>query len=110
AERLIGEQPWGREQWERLSQGLTLDGMESWLPWLTEGEHLLFDLVGDEALVILGDPRRMRDRATELLDEDSSLAATLASTCSASDDGRTQFPQLHLPFDRLLANTNAPVW
>ena len=69
AERLIALEPWGREQWERLSQGLTFDGMESWLPWLTEGEHVLFDLVGPEALVLLLEPRRMRDRAGDLLAE-----------------------------------------
>jgi hypothetical protein len=39
--RLIGLEPWGREQWERLGEGLTFDGMESWLPWLTDGEHVL---------------------------------------------------------------------
>ena len=44
--------------------------MESWLPWLTEGEHLLLDLVGPKALILLVDPRRMRDRASELLDEE----------------------------------------
>src|SRR3954469_22869619 len=107
AERLIGEEPWGREQWERLSQGLTFDGMESWLPWLTEGEHLLPDLIGPEALVLLVDPRRMRDRAREILDEEAALAATLASTWNAAD---RQFPQLHLPFERLLEHTTAPVW
>ncbi|MGZ4759286.1 MAG: transcription-repair coupling factor, partial [Acidimicrobiales bacterium] len=45
AEKLMASDPWGREQWERLSGGLTFDGMESWLPWLTEGEHTLFDLL-----------------------------------------------------------------
>ena len=38
-------QPWGREQWERLAEGNTFDGMESWLPWLTADEHLLPDLL-----------------------------------------------------------------
>ena len=28
-------QPWGAEQWERLAEGQTFDGMESWLPWLS---------------------------------------------------------------------------
>src|SRR5262245_4414624 len=37
AEQLVGEQPWGRDQWERLAGGLTFDGMESWLPWLVDG-------------------------------------------------------------------------
>jgi transcription-repair coupling factor (superfamily II helicase) len=112
AERLIALEPWGREQWERLSQGLTFDGMESWLPWLTEGEHLLVDLVPSDALVLLLEPRRMRDRAADLLAEEADLAATLAKTWGATsgsdeDDG---FPRLHLPFDRLLAHTDAPAW
>src|SRR5690349_9660395 len=45
AERLVGAEPWGREQWERLAEGQTFDGMESWLPWLCEDEHLLPDLL-----------------------------------------------------------------
>ena len=35
AAALIGAEPWGREQWERLAEGLVFDGMESWMPWLT---------------------------------------------------------------------------
>ncbi|MEJ7585687.1 MAG: transcription-repair coupling factor, partial [Acidimicrobiales bacterium] len=44
AKALVGSQPWGREQWERLAEGLTFDGMESWLPWLVDGDHVLLDL------------------------------------------------------------------
>jgi transcription-repair coupling factor (superfamily II helicase) len=99
--------PWGRTQWERLAEGLVFDGMESWLPWLTADEHLLLDLVSDDALVLLVEPRRMRDRAAELLDEEAVLAATLAQTWGA--DGN-EFPRLHLPFDRLLAHTRAAAW
>jgi transcription-repair coupling factor (superfamily II helicase) len=108
AERLIGREPWGRDQWERLSQGLTFDGMESWLPWLTEGEHLLSDLIPADAQVLLVEPRRMRDRAGELLDEEASLAGALAVTWGA--DTTRDLPRLHLPFDRLLAHTKAPAW
>ena len=107
ADKLVGTEPWGREQWEKLAQGLLFDGMESWLPWLTEGEHVLFDLVGADAQILLVDPRRMRDRAGELLDEEAALAGTLAGTWGA---GATEFPRLHMPFDRLLAHTEAPVW
>ena len=108
AEALIGAQPWGRSNWERLSQGLTFDGMESWLPWLTAEEHLLVDLLPDGALVLLLEPRRMRDRAAELLAEEGELASTLAQTWGANTD--TEFPRLHLPFDRLLAHTGAAVY
>ncbi|MDQ6614597.1 MAG: transcription-repair coupling factor [Actinomycetota bacterium] len=106
AARLVGEQPWGRDRWERLAEGLIFDGMESWLPWLTEGEHVLFDLVGRDAQILLVEARRMRDRAAELLGEEHALAASLASTWSAAGES---FPQLHLPFERLLAHTDAPV-
>src|ERR687886_343606 len=82
--------------------------MESWLPWLTDGEHLLFDLVGPGAQVILVEPRRMRDRAKELLEEEAALASSLAQTWGASPE--RDWPRLHLPFDRLLAHTRAPAW
>ena len=39
--RWSGRRPWGRQQWERLAEGELFDGMESWLPWLVEGEELL---------------------------------------------------------------------
>jgi transcription-repair coupling factor (superfamily II helicase) len=112
ATALVAEQPWGREQWERLAEGLTFDGMESWLPWLTDREHVLFDLLEHSALVLLVEPRRMRDRAADILAEEADLATTLARTWGAdSGDGSPSgFPQLHLPFDRLLAHTEAPAW
>jgi transcription-repair coupling factor (superfamily II helicase) len=108
AAALVGAEPWGREQWERLAEGASFDGMESWLPWLVTGEHVLFDLVGRDALVLLVEPRRMRDRAKELLEEEAALAASLARTWGAAGD--REWPSLHLPFDRLLASTGAPAW
>jgi transcription-repair coupling factor (superfamily II helicase) len=102
---LVGREPWGREQWERLADGQVFDGMESWLPWLSDREHLLPDLLPDDALVLLVEPKRTRDRAQELLDEEAALGSTLAATWGASA-GR-EFPRLSLPFDRLLAHTKA---
>jgi transcription-repair coupling factor (superfamily II helicase) len=107
ADHLIAHAPWGRDQWERLAQGQSFDGMESWLPWLVTGDHTLADLVPAGAQILLVEPRRMRDRAAELLDEEAALATTLARTWGASGD---DFPRLHLPFDRLLTGTRAPVW
>src|SRR5579875_1668278 len=107
AAQLVGEAPWGREQWERLAEGQFFDGMESWLPWLSADERLLTDLLPPGGLVLLVEPRRMRDRAGELLDEEAALAGTLAQTWGAADE---DFPRLHLPFDRLLQHTDAPAW
>jgi transcription-repair coupling factor (superfamily II helicase) len=106
AQELLRTQPWGREQWERLAEGLTFDGMESWLPWLSPDEHLLPDLLPSSALVALVEPRRLRDRAQELLEEEAALASTLATTWGADLDADAA-PRLSLPFDRLLAHTKA---
>jgi transcription-repair coupling factor (superfamily II helicase) len=106
---LVGDEPWGREQWERLSEGLVFDGMESWLPWLAQNERLLTDLLPAGAQVLLMEPRRMRDRAADLLAEEDDLARTLAKTWGARDDadGRP-FPRLHLDADRLLTRPERP--
>jgi transcription-repair coupling factor (superfamily II helicase) len=108
AEKLIGSEPWGRAQWERLSEGLLFDGMESWLPWLTDEERLLPDLLPEDALVLLVEPGRMRDRVTELNDEEASLAASLSSTWGKPADA--EMPRLSLAFDRLLRHTGADTW
>jgi transcription-repair coupling factor (superfamily II helicase) len=108
AERLIGQQPWGRDQWERLASGLTFDGMESWLPWLVDGERLLTDRLPDAAQVILVEPRRLRDRAADVLAEEADLAATLARTWGA--DERARLPRLHLPAERLLEGVSGGAW
>ena len=107
ATQLVAEQPWGREQWDRLSDGELFDGMESWLPWLAGDERVLFDLVDDDALVVAIEPRRLRDRITDLQAEEAELASTLATTWGADD---TAFPRLHTDWDRLLVHTGAPVW
>jgi transcription-repair coupling factor (superfamily II helicase) len=111
AEKLVGVEPWGREQWERLAGGELFDGMESWLPWVTEEERTIADLLGPDALVVLVEPRRMRDRGTDLLAEEADLAATLARTWGvvAAEGDAPDLPRLHLPFDRLLGHVTAPV-
>jgi transcription-repair coupling factor (superfamily II helicase) len=105
ADELIAAEPWGREQWERLADGLHFDGMESWLPWLVDEDQLLTDVLPAHAKVVLIEPRRMRDRATELLAEEDDLAKALASTW-ARDPDKT-FPRLHASPDALLASSGS---
>ncbi|MFV0308563.1 MAG: transcription-repair coupling factor [Desertimonas sp.] len=107
AAALVGAEPWGREQWERLAEGALFDGMESWLPWLVEDETLLTDVLPADAKVVLVEPRRLRDRARDLLAEEDDLARSLASTWSR--DAETPFPRLHADPDRLLAGTNGRI-
>ena len=110
---LLASQPWGREQWDRLTEGQMFDGMESWLPWLIDADDIdepevLFDLIDADAQVLLIEPRRMRDRAADILSEEEDLARSLSRTWGV--DVADGFPQLHVPFDRLLVRTGAPVW
>ncbi|MGH9182998.1 MAG: transcription-repair coupling factor [Acidimicrobiales bacterium] len=116
AAALVATQPWGRSQWERLAEGALFDGMESWLPWLTDGEVVLTDLVGADARVVLVEPGRLRDRGADMLAEEADLAAALARTWGAVADpadpgpARGGLPRLHVPLERVLAHTAAPVW
>ncbi len=100
AASLVASEPWGREHWERLSEGLVFDGMESWLPWLVDGDVLLTDVLPERAKVALIEPRRMRDRANDLLAEEDDLARALAGTWARDPD--LTFPRLHANTDRLL--------
>ncbi|MDA8279248.1 MAG: transcription-repair coupling factor, partial [Actinomycetota bacterium] len=83
AAELVGEAPWGRAQWQRIADGELFDGIESWLPWLDTDERLLPDLLDATARVVLVDPRRSRDRAAELLADETALADALAVTWGA---------------------------
>ena len=122
--QLAESEPWGRRHWERLADGDPFDGMESWLPWLQPDEELLTDLLDERSQVVVIEPRRVRDRALEVVTEEAALADTLAATWGArpraevaevagvagADGGEAPgsvFPRLHLPFSRLLDRTKA---
>ncbi|RLE26234.1 MAG: transcription-repair coupling factor, partial [Actinobacteria bacterium] len=105
AAKLVETEPWGREQWERLAEGAAFDGMESWLPWLIDENLLLTDILPESAKVVLVEPRRMRDRAADLIAEEDDLARALASTW-ARDPNRS-FPRLHSDPDTLLAGAGS---
>jgi len=108
ASDLIEREPWGRSQWERLAAGQSFDGMEAWLPWLHTEEQLVTDLLAEQSQVVLVEPRRVRDRAAELYDEEGALAGALASTWGYRGEPET-IPRLHAHFDRLLEHCDAAV-
>jgi len=105
AAKLVETEPWGREQWERLAEGAAFDGMESWLPWLIDENLLLTDILPGNAKVLLVEPRRMRDRAADLIAEEDDLARALASTWARDPD--RSFPRLHSDPDTLLAGAGS---
>ena len=108
AEQLIATEPWGREQWERLAEGQLFDGMESWLPWLVSDHRTIVDLIPDGGQVLVLEPRRLRDRAADLMAEEVDLASSLARTWEVGDD--REFPRLHADFADLFTASNLPVW
>ena len=107
AQKLVATSPWGRDQWERLAEGQFFDGMESWLPWLVDAEHILTDRLGPDALVVLLEPSRLVARAHDIAAEEADLARALAQTWGAAGE---RFPRLHVAYDRLLAECRSPVW
>ena len=107
AAALVASEPWGREQWDRIADNALFDGMESWLPWLVDEELLLTDLIDSDGLIVFVEPRRVRDRAGEILAEEADLASSLARTWGVAAD---DVHRLHVPFDRLLAKSAAPSW
>ncbi|HUC38176.1 MAG TPA: transcription-repair coupling factor [Acidimicrobiales bacterium] len=113
ARSLVASEPWGRSQWERIAEGQLFDGMESWTAWLVDEEQVLCDVIDPGGRVVLVDPRRMRDRARELNEEEEALADALAVTWGVgegTDDGVAHaFPRLHVAYDRLLERCRAPV-
>ncbi len=109
AAALVARRPWGASIWERLERGEQFDGMESWLPFLDGEAQVLPDLLPAGAQVVLVEPRRIRDRAVQLLDEEAALAETLAATWGAKEGDEDPFPRLHVPFERLLADSAAGV-
>jgi transcription-repair coupling factor (superfamily II helicase) len=109
AANLLTREPWGSAQWERLAEGMSFDGMEAWLPYVHGEETVLPDLLPASAQVVLVEPRRIRDRAVQLLDEEAALADALADTWGVERSEARPLPRLHLPFDRLLERSAAGV-
>ncbi|MGD0440338.1 MAG: transcription-repair coupling factor [Acidimicrobiales bacterium] len=110
ARQLSAQAPFARDNFARIADGELFDGMESWLPWLSPSEHLFTDLLEASSRVVLVEPRRLRDRATELLDEEVALSESLATTWGLnSAEVAAGMPRLHLGFDRLLQRSAARV-
>ncbi len=109
AEALAGALSWASSPMRRIADGDLFDGMEGWLGMLVPGEAVLLDEAAF-AGVVLVEPRRIRDRAIDLLTEERALVETLVATRS---DGTSSVEDLsaglHVNFDRLLAKSSAPV-
>ena len=107
AETLATDEPWGREQWERVAQRTGFEGMENWLAWLVEHETTLLDVLPERSGLIVCDPAYLRSRAKDLENEERSVAEALASTWSF--EMSDSLPRLHVDVETLFDRTTAPI-
>ena len=109
AETLAAAEPWTASVLDRVVSGGFFDGMEGWLGPLAGAEVLLADGLGVDDTVVLIEPRRLRDRAIELAEEEQALVAALVTTWAGDDEAvERDHLTLHVGFDRMLAQSSAP--
>lgn len=109
ARALAMELPWASSGLQRIADGDLFDGMEGHLGMLCPEGPVLADLLDPTSLIVLTEPRRLRDRAVELHEEERALVEALVATWSDGGVGAEVAGELHAPFDRLLTVTTAPL-
>jgi len=98
ARELMESEPWAASTWDRIAQGLSFPGIESWLPWLAD-ERDAIDEAAAQATFVVFEPNRARDRAGDLVREEAEMAAALASTWGAGAPAAGEHPALFLSMD-----------
>jgi transcription-repair coupling factor (superfamily II helicase) len=101
ARRLVEAEAWAAATWDRIADGISFNGMESWLPWFAPARCVL-DEAGGGVVVVLFDPARSGDRSQDLLREEAELAAALAGTWGPGAPEAGDHPALYLPLDEHL--------
>ncbi len=96
ADELRVDAPWASDTWDRIAEGITFQGMESWLPWLAPPRTVLD---ASEAAVFVFDPVRCRERAVDLMKEETDLARALSGTWGDDGPDAGEHPPLYLPLD-----------
>ncbi len=94
---------WAAEQFDSISQGLTFDGMESFLPFLTDDKLGILGLADPNDSIIVCDPLEVSHRIGELIAEESALAKTLSITWGANI---SDAPSLFVDLEKILSNKN----
>lgn len=98
---------WDGEFWQRIADGEMFDGMESAWPQLAQRPVTLPELLPPGAAMVMIEPRRIKDRAADVLSEERELASVVTGA-SADDAGR--LPRLHAGLEEARPSTGVPVW
>ena len=97
AKRLLHDAPWAASTWDRVADGITFPGIESWLPWVA-AEATAVTEAHPKTRVLLFDPVRAAERANDLEREEADLAAALAPTWGTGAPDAGEHPALYLPW------------
>ncbi|MBW2472540.1 MAG: transcription-repair coupling factor, partial [Deltaproteobacteria bacterium] len=96
ASELRVDAPWASDTWDRIAEGITFQGLESWLPWLAPPRTMLGSFPGT---VVAFDVERAADRSRDLVEEEFDLAAALSDTWGSGSPDAGEHPPLYLPLD-----------
>ncbi len=96
ARELRMDAPWASDTWDRIAEGVSFQGMESWLPWLAPPRTVLDE---SNAWCYMFDPVRCADRALDLIKEEEDLAGALSGTWGDDGPHGGAHPPLYLPLD-----------
>jgi len=97
ANELLADAPWAADTWDRIANGISFQGMESWLPWIARPSTILD--ATDDVPVVLFDPVRCAARADSLIAEEADLAEALSDTWGSEGPEGGAHPPLYLPLD-----------
>lgn len=96
AAQLVSDAPWASDTWDRIAEGISFQGVESWIPWLAPHRTVLDEA---DATVVVFDPVRCSDRAADLIREEADLAEALASTWGEGAPDHGEHPPFYLALD-----------
>ena len=90
--------PWARESFTKIEQGLVFDGMESFLPFLTDDKLGFISLLQESDSIIFCDSSQIEARLEDLEQEEEALTKTLSVTWDAKLDSA---PSMFVDFETL---------
>jgi transcription-repair coupling factor (superfamily II helicase) len=90
AEQIKSRFPSAIEVLEKISQGISVDGMESLIPFLVDGHETIFDRINSRSSVIFIEEERTRSRTADLIETNEEFLQ--ASWTNASLGGSAPMP------------------
>lgn len=107
AEQAANEMEWAKESFLAISESRTFEGMESFLPFMTDDTQGICGLLQPSDGVILCDPAELNARKQELVEEENALAQTLSVTWDAP---LSDAPSLFVDFDAIVRQHRVTLW